>query len=73
MNFVALEMFANPIRPGHQVKDIRAVLNAEQPLAFIPRHFVSCQNPFAEGSEPSRDARVGHSSNHGGEGSNPAC
>ena len=48
MNLVSFEMFADPVGPGHQVKDVRRTFQFKEPTGFVASEVAALQDTLAE-------------------------
>ena len=48
MDFVALEMFTDPVRPRQQIKNVGAVFDIKKPQRLLACHFAAGQNALPQ-------------------------
>ena len=65
VNLVALELFADAVRPRQQIENVGGGFEIEEPRRFVAGDVSAAQNPLAEGGEFLVIGRVNRCRCHG--------
>lgn len=52
MDFIAFVVFPDPVRPGHQIKNIGRLSQAKQKQSIVPLQGIPIYYPFSELGNP---------------------
>ena len=65
MDFIALEFFAQAVRPRQEVENIRRTFEIQQPQRLIACDLAAVQNPLSQFRDARAVACVKHMCRHG--------